>query len=59
MNSRKRRADPNEKGRELRASKKEKLNTTEGKIQENSSSSSCIAKCKRKEIYKKMGWVRL
>ena len=59
MNSRKRRADPNEKGRELRASKKEKLDTKEGEIQENSSASSCIAKCKRKEIYKKMGWVRL
>jgi len=59
MNSRKRRADPNEKGRELRASKKEKLDTKEAEIQENSLASSCIAKCKRKEIYKKMGWVRL
>ena len=59
INSRKRRADPNEKGREHRASKKEKLDTKGGTIQENSSSSSCIAKCKRKEIYKKMGWVRL
>ena len=38
MNERKRRADPNEKGSELRASKKEKLDTKEGKIQENSSS---------------------
>ena len=52
MNERKRRADPNEKGRELRASKKEKLDTKEGKIQKNSSSW-CIAKRKLKAIYKK------
>ena len=59
MSSRKRRVDSNEKDWEHRASKKEKLDTKEGEIQESSPSPPCIAKCKRKEIYKKMGWVRL
>ena len=48
------------KGGNFEQAKKKKLDTKEGKIQENAPSSpTCIAKCKRKEIYKKMAWVGL